>query len=260
MAALNIPSLNYRLSPLAPLTSLSTEELSLRPLWDLGHAPEATVTHPENHCGSFEKFTSCLKERLTAFQALECPGICLTLPNRYRFIRNSKKQEINNIYLALKDGKKVSDEELWAWQTALAVHVATLAHQENLPVILNTEASEEELIALYDYLALNRAVPETLFRSATPYRRFTVRFAFRTEKGLPGIVPLSDNPETLSQWFPIGHSILFSETPRDNVELTEVYQHRRNLAVFLETVEEWDSLDSLTEDIVYINTLNRFGM
>ena len=260
--ALNIESLCYRWDPLSPLPDPAFGEVDLYPIFDLSD-PLATLAQISSSDKGLDDAIRVLINRLTAFLAAGGTSVRIALPKSYRFSRNSRKKEVDDLLHRFTAGERLSTEEENQLLTSLLVALSYRITENDLVLLLATEAEESELMALYDYFALNHAFPETLLITAHPweYSDLFARHTHRTPKGLPSLLPIAEDFTALATSFPIGAVILPCGKIDDVVSLADGYRLRSKLAQTLGSYEaDPDILTSLMEDVVYGNIKNRFGI
>ncbi len=260
--ALNIESLCYRWDPRSPLPDPTFGKVDLYPIFNLSD-PLATLATIPQFDGGLADVIQVLTDRLTAFLEAGCVAVRIILPKTYRFFRNSRKKEVDDLLHRLMGGEHLSTEEENQILTALLIALSYHIPENRLTLLLETEAEEDELIRLYDYLALNETILETLLITAHPkeYKTFFGRHTHRTEKGLPSLLPVSEDFATLTMHFPVGTAILPYGPVSDAVSLAEGYRQRDLLVKTLMKLDAApEALTSLAEDLVYGNIKNRFGI
>ena len=260
--ALNIESLCYRWDPLSPLPDPAFGEVDLYPIFDLSD-PLAMMAKISPSDGGLADVIQVLSDRLTVFLAAGCASVRIALPKSYRFSRNSRKKEVDDLLYRLTAGERLSTEEENQLLTSLLIALSCRITENDLVLLLATEAEESELMALYDYFALNHIVPETLLVIPYPwdYADLFARHTHRTPKGLPSLLPIAEDFAALATIFPIGAAILPCGKVHDVVSLADGYRLRGRLAQALCAYDtDPDVLASLTEDVVYGNIKNRFGI
>ena len=260
--ALHIESLCYRHHPLAPVCRLTFGTVDLYPIFDLSE-PLATLAAIRSSDGGFDSAVQILTDRLAAFLSAGCVSVRIALPKPYRFARNSRKKEVDDLLLRLTMGKHLSIEEENQLLTALLISLSVYIIENGLVLLLATEAEECELIALYNYWNLNHITPEALLVTPRPwqYQDLFSRHTCRTAKGLPSLFPITEDFTTMRTSFPLGAGILPCGDIRDTVSLTEGLYQRSMLIKALASYEAPpDMLNSLAEDIVYGNIKNRFAI
>jgi hypothetical protein len=259
---LNIESLCYRCDPLSPLPDAAFGEVDLYPVFDLSE-PLATLAQIPSSNRGLDDAIRVLTDRLAAFMEAGCVSVRIALPQTYCFVRNSRKKEVDDLLHRLTAGERLSTEEENQLLSSLLIGLSYPITEKGLVLLLATEAEERELMALYDYLALNHAVSETLLITARPweYADLFVRHTTRTAKGLPSLLPISEDFSALATSFPISAAILPCEKVNDVVSLADGYRLRGRLAQALSTFDaDPDVLVSLAEDVVYGNIKNRFSI
>ncbi|MBE6637757.1 MAG: glucuronate isomerase [Ruminococcaceae bacterium] len=268
-ALLSVESLCYRVNPFeAPLT-LSFPDIDLYPLPDLGDTPTAWLTSPSHHAESLDQFLETLFRQLAQYAEHGAVSVRLGLPSHFTYRRNSKRKELDETYrfYCSHPSSEFTSEALYELETAIAVSVAAFCQKNGLSLLLAPACRVEEVIALYRYLSLNRSIPETLvyLNDPTPWQPFFAQFTFRTEYGLPGLLPLSDPIIPYAAMFPLGAALLPDHAITDPIALASGYRKRKSIAQALAALGEAYSVDeetlcSLAEDIVYGNIKNRFGI
>ncbi len=260
--ALNIESICYRIPALSPLPQTTWEGVDLYPVFDWGD-PIITLLDPSFGSKGLAQTAVTLGERLPPFLHAGCVSVHLQLPKYYTFLRNSRKKEVDDILLKGRQGNALTIEDKNVLATAFAVILAQALTEHRLTLLLTTDADEEELIRLYDYLALNQITPHTVLLSHTPerYASWFCRHTVRTEKGLPSLLPTTDRLRHYAAHFPLGCAILPCRNVIDTVSLAACLWQRRQLVEDLAAISsDADILLSLAEDIVYGNIKNRFGI
>ncbi len=260
--ALNIESLCYRCDPLSSLPTHAFGEVDLYPVFDLSD-PLATIANASPSDRGLDDAIRRLTERLAVFMEAGCTSVRIVLPKSYRFSRNSRKKEVDDLLWRLMAGKCLSTEEENQLLTALLIGLSYPITEHDLILLLHTEAEESELIALYDYFALNHAAPEALLITARPwdYADFFARHTHRTAKGIPSLLPVFEDFTTLAASFPIGATVLPCGKISDVISLAEGYRLREKLAQALSAYDaDFDILSSLAEDVIYGNIKNRFSI
>ncbi len=258
--ALNVESICYRLPPLSPLPETDFSGVDLYPVLDLTD-PVGTLSQAKTE--ALADAVALLKERLAAFREAGCVSARMILPKTYRFVRNSKKKEIDDLLLKARRGNPLTSEEQNQLLTAFTVSLSALLKEEGVILLLETEADADELTRLYDYLALNGIVPETVLtvRHVKDYLPFLLRHTTRTEKGLPSLLPVGDDLASYAERFPIGAAILPNGNVCDVLSLAEGHLQRERMAsALLPLGADADTLSSLAEDVAYGNIKNRFGI
>lgn len=260
--ALNVESICYRCDPLISPAPLTFGQVDVYPIFDLA-SPLSTLASLPSAGQSMTKAVKELTDRLADFLAAGCVSVRFVLPKTFRFARTSRKKEVDDLLCRLAEGGGLSIEEKNQLLTSLVISLSRSITERGLILLLDTEAEENELIALYDYLALNGSVPETLLCTPLPtnYRTFFARHTVRTEKGLPSLLPVGEDFRTLAVSFPIGTAVLPCGTVCDTVSLAEGFRQRKALTEALAAFDaEPDTLASLAEDVVYGNIKNRFSI
>ncbi len=260
--ALNIESICYRHPALLPLPQTDWEGIDLYPVFDLGD-PVVTLLDPSFGEKSLAQTAEDLEKKLLPVLHAGCVSAHLQLPRHYAFLRNSRKKEIDDILRKGRHGEFLTPDEPNALITAFVVILAQALAEHRLTLLLTADAEEEELIRLYDYLALNQIAPETVLLSRTPerYTSWFRRHTVRTEKGLPSLLPSSDRLGDYAERFPLGCAILPCRDIIDTVSLAEGLRQHRYLAKDLAPLSaDTDTLLSLAEDIAYGNIKNRYGI
>ena len=258
--ALNVESICYRHPALSTLPKLDFPGVDLYPVFDLAD-PVGTLS--QTGAATLADAVALLKDRLTAFREAGCVSARMILPKAYRFVRNSKKKEIDDLLLKARGGNALAAEEQNPLLTAFAVSLSALLKEAGIILLLETKADADELTRLFDYLALNAIVPETVLTvpQAEDYQRFLLRHTVRTEKGLPSLLPVEDDLSSYAKCFPIGAAILPQRNVCDVLSLAEGFLQRKKLAsTLLSLGTDLDTLSSLAEDITYGNIKNRFGI
>ena len=262
VAALNVESLCYRHGPLTPIPKETAMGCDVYPIWDLNDMIE-TARHSLFDHISIQDVVCRWTASLPDFLASGCVSARIALPRRYRFRRNSRKREVDESLQRLCQNEALSDDELNALATALILAVSDVLKSQGLVLLLETEADPEELIRLFDYLALNDILPETVLITVQPqsYLPLFRRFTQRTEKGLPSLVAVSDDITDTLKAFPIGPALLPCGAVTDVVMLADSFRRRNQLLQHLESLDgDPETLSSLAEDVVYGNIKNRFGI
>lgn len=260
--ALQIESLCYRHPVLSPLPKTDFPGVDLYPIWDLQN-PIYMFSRPSRFYLDMEDLVKDLEASLSAFLSAGCVSVRLALPKTYTFSRNGRKREIDNLLYKIQNKETLTSDEQNQWITSLLISLAALWKQRNLVLLLETVAEEEELNRLYDYLAMNRIIPETVWiaPSASVCSHILRRHTFRTAKGLPSLLPVTDPISMLARDFPIGSTMVPSGDIYDIVSLAEGCRHRKLLIQALADLEAPpDILSSLAEDVAYGNIKNRFGI
>ena len=266
---LSVESICYRIDPLSAPPTLDFPGVDLYPLPDFGDTPTALLTSPSIHAESLDEFLATLDRQLTQYAEQGAVSVRLGLPYRYGYRRNSKRKELDDAYRFCRTHtlSELSPETREELETALAVAIATFCKEKELTLLLAPDCHVDEVTALYRYLSLNRAVPETVLYHNDPAQwvPFVSQFTFRSERGLPGILLLADR---LAEWiphFPIGTALLPCHAVTDPIALAGTFQQRQALAEMLDALGEACGIDeeilcSLAEDLVYANVKNRFGI
>ena len=262
LEAWGVESLCYRVPALASPFTVSLPGVDLYPIFNLSDPLSVLAALPAS-CETMEEAFFTLSARLDTLLSQGCVSVRMTLPKSYQFFRNSRKKEVDRLLLRLKTGESLAAEEENQLLTSLLIAMAHRIKETNLPLLLETETEETALIQLYDYLALNQIVPETLLITERPkaYKVFFGRHTDRTEKGLPSLMPVSEDISALIRDFPIGTAILPCHDACDIVSLAEGYHGRSSLTKLLEELDsDPETLMSLAEDVAYGNVKNRFSI
>ena len=267
LTAFSVESLGYRVSPLAKHTAPYCPGVDCYRILDLGTAPSAQIPSSEHTAENLESFLTALLDAINTETSCGAVALHMQLPHRFAFERNSKKMELEEHYRYSRSGKTLSYPKQCELDTAIAIAVASRCAAKRLPLLLTASCHEQELIALYRYLSLNHAVPETVLYGKTPanLQPFLSAFAFRTERGLPGLLPISRDIGALAPYFPLGAAILPCSSFTDPITLGGIVGQREALAETLAILGDTNGIDgetlsSLAEDIVYGNVKNRFGI
>ena len=144
-------------------------------------------------------------------------------------------EEIDELLIKSRRGESLTEEERRQLMTAFLIAWSNVQKEASLTLLLETAVPEDELLLLYDYWALNGAVPETvfLFRHAENYAELLNRHTVRTEKGLPSLLPVSEDLARYAPHFPIGTALLPCNHVCDVLSLTEGVLSRQHLAAVL---------------------------
>ncbi len=258
--ALNVESVCYRLAPDASLPTKLALGCDLYPILDLSRLTDTAVA---SSATTAEGVVDAWAQELPALTEAGCVSARILLPRRYRFLRNSRKREVDEILLRLRRGEGVSDDESNALVTALMSAVLPRLQAHSLVLLLETEADAEEVTLLFEHLTSHGVLPEILLITRRPedYLPLCHRFIRRTPKGLPSLLAVSDQWEALTEGYPLGLAVLPFGAPADLLSLAGAERKRQQLAAHLATLEgDPESLASLAEDVVYGNIKNRFGI
>lgn len=227
---LGVETMFLRYLPFDVLPAFEKSSVNLYPVFDLGEICSETVlcrlAAKSKDSRTFGDFVSVLSEKLNEFLSKGCKAVRITLSD-YHYERNSRKKEIDSILLKIQSGTSLTKNELYQFSTALSIEAASLIRKKNLCLILQTKQSApSELVKLYDYLNQNLIVPETLLISSRPesFSDFIDRFAFRTEKGLPGIIPAVQDPVKASLRFPLGFLLHNAEDMNDITDFGRFFE------------------------------------
>lgn len=227
---LGVETMFLRYLPFDVLPAFEKSSVNLYPVFDLGEiCSEAVLCRlaaKSKDSRTFGDFVSILSEKLNEFLSKGCKAVRITLSD-YHYERNSRKKEIDGILLKIQSGTSLTKNDLYQFSTALSIEAASLIRKKNLCLILQTKQSApSELVKLYDYLKQNLIVPETLLISSRPesFSDFIDLFAFRTEKGLPGIIPAVQDPVKASLRFPLGFLLHNAEDMNDITDFGRFFE------------------------------------
>jgi hypothetical protein len=260
--ALNIESVCYHHPALSPLPETNDPGVDLYPIFDLEDGVSALLSPFFGERGLTDTM-AILSQHLDTFIKAGCLSARFVLPRHYAFSRNSRKKEIDDLLGRGRRDNNLSFDEQNQLITALLIALADELSRRNVSLLLATEAAEEQLIALYDYLSLNGIVPETVLLTDSPkaYSAFFDRHTVRTDKGLPSLLPVPQSLATYATCYPIGAAILPCGEVSDVLSLADgMYQRRRIASVLASLPSDPDALVSLSEDIAYANIKNRFSI
>ncbi len=284
LSALGVESLCYRRAPCEHGEMPVCPGVDLYPILDLGT--------PDGFLAGFSGPSSGAAEEAgldAVFGMLESEilrltedggrTVALALPYGWRFRRNTRRREVDGALRYLKKdpetavGWSVADgltpDGLNELRTEFLIRLAGLMSSRSLFLRLEVPdgAVFSGLFSLFRYLHRNGTVPETGFVCRDPLSCLPLlrAFSFRTEKGLPGLIPIAEDPAALAGVFPIGASMLFCGEIRDFVSVAGVLRRRETLSVFLSDLGRREQIDpetlsSLGEDVVYGNIKNRFSI
>ena len=245
LSSLNVESVCLRVGPFDdPICSLP--DIDIYSVLDLNNITEI-ISSEKNNCISFADFI----KKITDFNSYSSIGI--TFNSSYSFVRNSKKLELEGIYLALKEKKDVSDSDINAIITSVVIELARCLSNNNKPFIIRSYGCINGLEKLFDYLSLNKILPDdalVAFKSLDNIENFLIKHTKRNLFGLPSIVPIHHDLQSLSKIYPIGFAIQIC----DNI--TDIVKAASFISESVEIEERFG--EEMGENISCINIKNRF--
>ncbi len=295
LSGLGVEALALRTRPFTSPEALSFPDTEIKRIFDLSDAaaspralkklllrglPDPSTDLP------FSVFTDRLLASLEEFYEADACALRLALGSSFRFCRNPRKRELDGVAASLLDGKAVGEEGENALATSLLLTLLDAARERGLPVILSVGDGDcREIHALFRHMASHTGLPRILLigqpASLLPLAE---AFAFRTERGFPGILPIlpsfpvtgAFSPEetspaggaafpTLAEYarlYPARFLLLPCETVNDPVSLFLCRLRHDSLRQAVNALLPTDpeEAESLAEDIGYANIRNYFSL
>lgn len=240
---LDIESISLRRSPFYnKLPEVSGVDLcTVTDLYDIS----TLISNEGKDFSSLNDFTSAITSELYSY-------IRIKLPLNYKFVRNSKKLELEEFFACAKTGIPLKEDDINALITSIFVCVAKKCAEDEIGLILECHCQSYELSTLYSYLELNKAVPYStvlICEHAKKYEKFLGSFTNRNPYGMPSVVPVCKNYTELAEIFPIGHGMQYQEGITDIVSACDIIS--RGQALYEAYGED------IAENLTYVNIKNR---
>ena len=245
LTQMNVESVSCRVSPFDAVEKPDTE-LDLYAVCDLESISDL-VFSKQNTANDLNSFISSVTEdkNYSAYK--------ITLPKSYKYVRNSKRAELESIYTSLKNGVEIQADDVNALITYIFVSVSKALSKIQIPLILNANCDCESLDMLYSYLSLNAIYPSaTVLNCPNPlqFEEFMKAHTVRTPIGMPSITPVGCDTERLFSFFPAGFTLQDQNYVKDLVTLA---------AATVDADRQNDLYgDDVAEAIVYGNVKNIF--
>jgi hypothetical protein len=214
LSQMNVESVCCTVSPFDKIEKVQND-IDVYPVSCLLNVSELIISE-KNFCDELSAFLSVITT-VDSYSAVK-----LTLDRHYRYVRNSKRFELEEYYKSWKNGIGVKTDDLNAIITYVTVELAKKLKTSQKPLIIKADCPAEELDMLYSYLALNGIYPPATIlvcNNAEDFKDFVIAHTTRTPIGMPSIIPVSKNTNALFKVFPAGFTLQYQEGVRDVVTL-----------------------------------------
>lgn len=243
LSCLNIESVSVRRSPFYEKLP-KVEGIDLYTVTDL-YDIYSLIVNEGKDITSLNDFISKITSDINS-------NVRIKLPQDYKFVRNSKKLELEEFFLCIKSDIDLSENDRNALITYVVVSVIKKCAESEVGVILECHCQSYELSSLYSYLEMNKALPIStvlICEDAEKYERFFQSFTERNPYGMPSIVPVCKNYTKLAEVFPIGHGLQYQEGITDLVSICDIISRVPSI---------YDTYgDDVAENLTYVNIKNR---
>jgi hypothetical protein len=245
LSILNVESVCCRVSPYENVGSV-IEGFDLYSICDLNDIIDI-ITDKKNTCNTLADFIDTVGD-ITFHSSFR-----IKLDKRYFYQRNSKKLELEGIYVNAKSKIQTSDIDITCLKTAVIVELLRKIKAAEKPLIIEANCDADQLDALFSYLELNEIQPEQVVlitKNPDCYSEFLTKHTFRNAVGMPSITLVSNDSTKISSVFPIGFSLQYQGNIVDVVSLTGSFFDLENLSA--------EFGDDVAENMSYGNIKNIF--
>lgn len=244
------------LSPVSLLKKMNTESICIR------KDPFEIFPDFEGSEIDIYKITD-LKDIISVIEGCKCDSIIsflntiskndtvrFTLKSNYKYIRNSKKAELEAAFDNVKREKSVSEEDKNALISYICYNAAKICKENGLNLIIECKCNENEIENLFSYISLNKSLPDStalICDNVKNYEDTLIKHTYRNNFGSPSIVPICKSYNELAEVFPIGHTLEYQGNVTDIVSAVSVICNRASLQFS----------EEITENIIYTNIKNK---
>ena len=240
LKSLNTESICVRYNCADAFPSFDNCEIDIYPITDLMDILNAVKKN------GFTNITSFLKS-ISNENALR-----LKLNRQYKYCRNSKKLELDNIFSNVRDCKEETEENINALTTYIAYNAAGICSKNDLNLIIECNCDGDELEKLFAYIKLNKCFPQSVILitdNVKSISRTVLNHTFRNKYGAPSIVIVNGDYVKLSKFFPIGNTLEYQDNITDAVCVASVIYNRTKIEEYFGT--------EIAENMTFMNVKNR---
>ena len=234
LSIINVESVCCRVSPFEKTGTVS-EGIDLYSICNFNDISEV-ITSKKNTCNTLNEFIDAISD-LSSHSAMR-----IRLDKRYLFQRNSKKQELESIYVNAKSRKLTNESDISCLKTAVIVELLRRIKGSDKPIIFDVDCDINELDELFSYLKLNEIKPDQvilLTKEPAVHSDFLSKYTSRNAVGMPSITVVSNDYAQVSKVFPIGFSMQYQGNIKDVVSLAASFSDFESISnVFGEDVAE----------------------
>ena len=234
LSMLNVESVCCRISPFEN-AEMTSNGIDLYSVSDLNNILDE-ITNEKNTCNTLNEFINEISD-ISSHSALR-----IRLDRRYLYHRNSKKQELENIYVNAKSRKLTNESDIFCLKTAVIVELLKRIKGADKPIIFDVDCDINELDELFSYLKLNEIKPDQvilLTKEPEVHSDFLSKYTSRNAVGMPSITVVSNDYAQVSKVFPIGFSMQYQGKIKDVVSLAASFSDFESISdVFGEDVAE----------------------